>query len=172
MLKKQAIAAYEAAAGFNPDELNMEMVFRRMLIDDTFEVHAIETQAFPFPWSESGFVNAVASGYHCWVMCDTSSGKIAGYFILMTAIDEAHLMTIGLKTNLHGMGYGRMLLDRAIQTAREYGMATMLLEVRPTNLGPLEMYKKYGFKQIGLRKNYYPDVDNTREDALVMRLML
>ncbi|NLC24665.1 MAG: ribosomal protein S18-alanine N-acetyltransferase [Oxalobacter sp.] len=171
MLRKHAIDTYEETAGMMPGA-DIPMIFRQMHIDDAFEIHAIETRIFPFPWSEAGFANSVAWGYNCQVMCEEANGRIAGYFILMTSIDEAHLLTIGLKASMHGMGYGRMLLDRAIQTAREHGMVSMLLEVRPSNIGPQEMYKKYGFREIGIRKNYYLDVDNTREDAIVMRMML
>ena len=173
MLSKHAISAYEETAAMTDIPVaGIPMMFRQMRATDAPEVHAIEIEVFPFPWSEAGFVNAVGYGYNCWVMCEETTGKIVGYFILMTSIDEGHLLTIGLKASYQGLGYGRILLDRALTTAREHGMATMLLEVRPSNISALEMYKKYGFRQIGVRKNYYPDVDNTREDALVMRLML
>jgi len=171
MQAKHAIATYKETADMM-SRSDIPMLFRQMRTGDAAEIHAIETRIFPFPWSEAGFVNSVTWGYNCQVMCEENSGRIAGYFILMTSIDEAHLMTIGLRANLHGMGYGRMLLDRVILTAREHGMVSLLLEVRPSNTGPLEMYRKYGFSQIGIRKNYYVDVDNTREDAIVMRLTL
>lgn len=171
MLRRHAIDTYEETADMVPGP-DIPMIFRQMQIDDAFEIHAIETRIFPFPWSEAGFVNSVSWGYNCQVMCEQASGKIAGYFILMMSLDETHLLTIGLKASMHGMGYGRQLLDRAIQTAREHGTVSMLLEVRPSNTGPLQMYKKYGFREIGIRKNYYQDVDNTREDAIVMRMML
>lgn len=148
------------------------MFFRQMHIEDADEIHAIETKIFPSPWSKMGFVTSVDCGYNCWVMCEEATGSIAGYFVLMTSIDEAHLLTIGLKAALHGMGYGRLLMDRVILTARAHGMVSMLLEVRPSNIGPLGMYKKYGFQKIGIRKNYYRNLDGTREDAIVMRMML
>lgn len=171
MIKKQAIALYEEVdrLAFNPD---VPMFFRQMQIADAPEIHAIETDIFPSPWSEAGFVNSVINGYNCWVLCEELTRQIAGYFILMTSIDEAHLLTIGLKAALHGKGYGRQLLDRVLQTAREHGMVSILLEVRPSNIGPFEMYKKYGFEEIGIRKKYYLNLDGTREDAIVMRKML
>ncbi|MCM1129027.1 MAG: ribosomal protein S18-alanine N-acetyltransferase [Alistipes senegalensis] len=152
--------------------LGIPMFFRQMRREDAGEIHVIETAVFPSPWSQAGFITSVDCGYNCWVMCEEQTGRIAGYFILMTSIDEAHLLTIGLKAALHGMGYGRMLMDRAMLTARAHGMVSMLLEVRPSNTGPLGMYRKYGFQQIGIRKNYYRNMDGTREDAIVMRVML
>jgi ribosomal-protein-alanine N-acetyltransferase len=173
MSTRHAIAVYTETAGMiSTPPPGIPMTFRQMLMSDTSEVHAIETEIFPAPWSEAGFGNAVSFGYNCWVMCEEASGRIVGYFVLKTSTEESHLLTIGLTARLHGMGYGRMLLDRAIQTAREHGMVTMLLEVRPSNAIPLAMYRKYGFKEIGVRKNYYSNPDRTREDALVMRLDL
>jgi ribosomal-protein-alanine N-acetyltransferase len=48
-------------------------------------------------------------------------------------------------------------------------MESVLLEVRPSNTRALEIYERYGFKQIGRRKGYYPAADGQREDAIVMR---
>lgn len=174
MLKKEAINAYENSIELG-EKMNIPMYFRQMKIQDSAELHGIEVTIFrpPWtPWSENGFITSVKAGYNCWVMCEEETQKIAGYFILMTAIDESHLLTIGIRRDLQGFGYGRKLLDCAIQTAVEHGNVTMLLEVRPSNRGAFKMYKKYGFKEIGLRKKYYLNLDGEREDAIVMRKSL
>jgi ribosomal-protein-alanine N-acetyltransferase len=69
----------------------------------------------------------------------------------------------------HGQGLGRFLLNQAVACARGLGMTSMLLEVRPSNTRALRIYERYGFKQIGRRKGYYPAADQQREDAIVMR---
>ena len=51
-------------------------------------------------------------------------------------------------------------------------MESILLEVRPSNQRAITLYEHLGFLPIGRRKNYYPAANNTREDAIVMRLML
>jgi ribosomal-protein-alanine N-acetyltransferase len=71
-----------------------------------------------------------------------------------------------------GEGLGRYLLDRAAQRAREQGMLSILLEVRPSNERALHVYKQYGFAEIGRRKGYYPAHEGRREDAIVMRYPL
>jgi ribosomal-protein-alanine N-acetyltransferase len=91
---------------------------------------------------------------------------------MMFAVDEAHLLNITVRRGLHGKGIGRMQLDKVMALARERGLSSVLLEVRPSNLRALEVYKRYGFVQIGVRKGYYPAADNTREDAIVMRIKL
>ncbi|MGZ8321407.1 MAG: GNAT family N-acetyltransferase, partial [Telluria sp.] len=71
-----------------------------------------------------------------------------------------------------GQGIGRCLLDQAVACARALSMESILLEVRPSNLRALKVYRDYGFTEIGRRKAYYPDHDGKREDAIVMRLPL
>ncbi len=97
---------------------------------------------------------------------------LAGYFLIMLALDEAHLLNITVRRDLQGQGLGRMLLDKVAAIAREKGMRSVLLEVRPSNVHALAMYERYGFSRIGQRKGYYPAAHNTREDAIVMRLMV
>jgi ribosomal-protein-alanine N-acetyltransferase len=70
------------------------------------------------------------------------------------------------------MGLGRYLLDRIVERARAQGMESILLEVRPTNERALQVYKRYGFTEIGRRKGYYPAHEGQREDAIVMRFVL
>ena len=151
---------------------DIPMAVRPMFVEDIPEVVDIETKIFPFPWSPTGFSNAISNGYDCRVMFEEASGKIAGYFIIKYAVDEAQLLSIGLKAALQGMGYGRFLLENVVGTARGRGMKAVILEVRPSNLGPLALYQNFGFRQIGIRRNYYPDVDNLREDGIIMEFSL
>ena len=87
----------------------------------------------------------------------------------MEIVDEMHLLKIAVDGNFHGQGYGRLLMDKVVEVAREAEMESVLLEVRPTNEPAVGLYRKTGFETIGVRKGYYVD---TKEDALVMRLML
>ena len=172
MQDERATVAQSDAEKTDHFAYDIPMAVRPMFIEDVLEVCDIETKIFPFPWSPAGFVNAISNGYDCRVMHEEASGRIAGYFILKPAVDEAHLLTIGLKMSLQGMGYGRILLENVIGTARGRGMKAVILEVRPSNLSPLALYQKFGFRQIGVRRNYYPDADNLREDAIVMKYSL
>lgn len=130
---------------------------------------AIELEAYPFPWSRGNFADSLQSGYHARVLRSVSS-ELLGYFLMMYVVDEAHLLNITVAPRLHGRGVGHWLLDQARQQAKEAGMESMLLEVRPSNLRALHVYQRYGFAQIGRRKQYYPAANNGREDAIVMRL--
>jgi ribosomal-protein-alanine N-acetyltransferase len=142
-----------------------------MVAADVDEVHALEQSVFPHPWSRANFADSLASGYDAWVLRE-EGGALAGYFVLMFAVDEAHLLDVALSAAHQRAGLGRYLLDSATARARQKGMESMLLEVRPTNERALAVYRAYGFSEIGRRKAYYPAHAGTREDAIVMRIQL
>jgi [ribosomal protein S18]-alanine N-acetyltransferase len=142
-----------------------------MRIDDLDAVLAIEYASYPFPWTRGNFIDSIESGYEAWVLRD-SGGVVLGYFLMMLAIDEAHLLNITVRTDLQGKGIGRFLLDKVKAIAHQNEMQSLLLEVRPSNQRALSVYDRAGFTKIGSRKNYYPAPGNAREDALVMKLEL
>jgi [ribosomal protein S18]-alanine N-acetyltransferase len=142
-----------------------------MTLADIDDVAAVENHVFPYPWSRANFTDSLASGYDAWVVRDPL-GELAGYFLLMYACDEAHLLDVAVAAERQGEGLGRYLLDKAAQRAREHQMQSILLEVRPTNERALQVYVKYGFAEIGRRKGYYPAHEGQREDAIVMRYQL
>jgi [ribosomal protein S18]-alanine N-acetyltransferase len=147
------------------------LVFDRMRVDDLDQVVAIEQSVYPQPWSRGNFIDSLLNDYEAWVARD-ASGSLVAYFLLMAVVDEAHLLNISVRGDAHGRGIGRHLLDRIVMLTRAKGLQSVLLEVRPSNTRALAVYLRYGFVQIGLRKAYYPVVDNLREDAVVMRLKL
>jgi len=145
--------------------------FAPMQVGDLPEVLVIENDVYPHPWTRGNFLDSLYSGYETWILRDPS-GALVGYFLLMLAVDEAHLLNISVRRDLHGKGIGRVQLDKVVAVAKEKGMQSVLLEVRPSNQRALAVYLRYGFTQIGLRKGYYPAEGNNREDAIVMRFHL
>lgn len=150
---------------------NEPLRFERMDENNLADVMKIEIDVFPFHWTHQVFKNSIKEGYDCWVARDASK-LVVGYFVLMKVVDEVHLLTIAVRADLHGQGIGRRLVDKVIELAREMKMDSMLLEVRPSNERALDMYRHYGFVEIGRRKNYYQASYTRREDAIVMRLEL
>ncbi|MEK0429178.1 MAG: ribosomal-protein-alanine N-acetyltransferase [Pseudomonadota bacterium] len=145
--------------------------FAMMRAQDVEAVVAVENDAYPFPWTRGNFLDSLASRYEAWTLREADA-RLAGYFLLMHAVDETHLLNITVRPDLHGRGYGRMLLDKVIQLALDANMHSVLLEVRPSNEHALAVYRHCGFQPIGVRKQYYPAAGTSREDAIVMRLML
>ncbi|MFT5589134.1 MAG: ribosomal-protein-alanine N-acetyltransferase [Bradyrhizobium sp.] len=151
-----------------PDQ-HPSLQFRRMTEQDLDEVVAIEEKIYPHPWSRGNFVDSIRSDYQAWLLQD-GRGSLLGYFLLMFVLDEVHLLNISVRGDLHGRGLGRYQLQKIVALGQQEGMRSVLLEVRPSNVRALEVYERYGFTRIGLRKNYYPAGIGGREDAIVMRL--
>ena len=132
---------------------------------DIDAVLAIEESVQAWPWTRGNFVDALAAGYDGWV--GRLGEAVVGFAVLMRAVDEIHLLVIGIAPAFQRAGHGRSLLDYATQQARAAGMTRMLLEVRTSNAGAIGFYRRAGFVEIGRRRGYYP-ADTGREDAIVM----
>lgn len=161
---------------FNLDQrgesiLALPLSFMPMAIDDVEEVVDIETRVYSHPWTYGNFVDSIKSGYQCWTLRDANY-RLIGYFFSMSVVDEVHLLNISVHGDLHGHGIGKYMLDKVVALAREHIMASVLLEVRPSNQRAITIYQRYGFIRIGMRPSYYPAVGDSREDAIVMRLAL
>lgn len=147
------------------------LLYAPMHESDLDEVLALENSVYPHPWSRTNFTDSLGSGYQAWVLRDQNR-QLLGYFLLMPVVDEAHLLNVAVSVEMQGRGLGRFLLEQLLACARGLSVESVLLEVRPSNTRALEIYRRYGFAQIGRRKGYYPAVDRQREDAIVMRLPL
>ncbi|RIX46167.1 MAG: ribosomal-protein-alanine N-acetyltransferase [Rhodocyclales bacterium GT-UBC] len=127
-------------------------------------VAALEATLQHFPWSRGNFADSLEAGYSVWVC--RLGGELIGFSVVMLVLDEAHLLNIGVAKRYQGQGYGARLLRHAMACARQGGAGKLFLEVRPSNARAVELYRHFGFQQIGLRKAYYP-AETGREDALV-----
>jgi ribosomal-protein-alanine N-acetyltransferase len=134
------------------------------------DLMALERQVYPFPWTAGNFEDALRSGYSAWTLLADDDAIIA-YAVAMLAVDEAHLLNLAVDPNWQRHGCGWRMLHWMARTMHEYGARSLLLEVRPSNLGALELYRRYGFDKIGARRGYYP-AHRGREDAIVMRVAL
>lgn len=143
--------------------------FRPMTEADLPQVIRIERAAYPYPWSLGNFRDCLQAGYSCWVA--ELDGELIAYSVLVVAAGEGHVLNCCVSPPWQGQGYGRLLMEQVIDTARGYGVECIYLEVRPSNQAALHLYQKLGFEGIALRRGYYP-ADGGREDALVMRLEL
>jgi ribosomal-protein-alanine N-acetyltransferase len=149
--------------------LQTEPNFRPMQKEDLDAVMAIESQIYPFPWSQGNFSDSLDAGYSCWVY--DFCGYVVGYAVMMLAAGEAHLLNVGIGREWQRQGMGRRVVQHMIAVAREYRADIMFLEVRPSNIPARRLYEDIGFNEMGLRKKYYP-AENGREDAILMGLQL
>lgn len=163
MSKDALLAALESKFG--------KLTFAPMQVVDMEDVVLIEEKIYAHPWTRGNFLDSLYSGYQTLTVRDEAR-RLLAYFLVMEAVDEAHLLNISVAQDLQGEGFGHLLLDYAVDLARRRQMTIMLLEVRVSNLRALQVYKRFGFVEIGRRKNYYPADQQTREDAIVMSLPL
>ncbi|MBS3963927.1 MAG: ribosomal protein S18-alanine N-acetyltransferase [Methylomonas sp.] len=155
-----------------PDSVNPRdlMRIRKMDHADLAQVLTIEQRNYEFPWSEGVFKDCFRTmTYSNWV-CETPDDAIAGYGILSVAAGEAHIMNISISPRFQRQGVGRKMLIHLIEYARPKA-EKMFLEVRPSNPGAIDLYHKTGFRQMGVRKDYYP-AKQGREDAIMFELDL
>jgi ribosomal-protein-alanine N-acetyltransferase len=142
-----------------------KVYFEKMQKSDIEPVFEIEIRNYPIPWNKELFLDCLKTGYHCIVLKKLNT--IIGYSILMTAYDESHLLNMCVDNPQQGKGYGRKMLKYLENICLYSHSKIFLLEVRESNLGAQNLYKSFGFKQIGVRKNYYRCL-NGHENALVM----
>jgi len=136
---------------------------------DLAEVLAIENAVYSHPWTRGNFADSMRAGYACRTWRE--GGELVGYFVLMVAAGEAHLLNLSVSAARQRRGHGSMLLGEAMRLACEGGAEHMFLEVRPSNLVGQALYRRFGFRQVAVRPGYYP-AHGGREDALVLSLAL
>lgn len=146
-----------------PDRVLPEL--RPMTEADLDGIMRIEEACYDFPWSPVIFNDCMRVGYCCRTA--VVEGQVAGYAILSFGAGEAHLLNICVDFDWQGRGVASALLDDIVKAAANLGAATLFLEVRPTNLPARRLYRSRGFREIGVRRQYYPAQDG-REDALVL----
>jgi len=142
------------------------MILREMTEADLDAVSCIENEVHAHPWTRRNFSDALRSKYECKVYA-SEAGEMLGYAVLMLAVDEAELLDIAIAMQHQRRGLGRKLLEEMIALARRADMRRMVLEVRTSNAAAIGLYRKAGFADIGLRRDYYPAA-NGREDAILM----
>lgn len=145
------------------------LTFRPMREADLDTVVAIEFAAFSHPWTRGIFADCLKSGYQGWLMF--LGDQQVGHGVISRVLDEAHLLNIAVKPENQGRGLGWALLSHLMQCAKEQDCQTCYLEVRESNVAAYRLYERFGFNEIGRRRDYYPSSDG-REDALVMAYML
>ncbi len=142
---------------------------RTMVHDDLPQVSDIERRSYDFPWSHGVFRDCLLAGYSCLVL--ERARRVAGYAILSIAAGEAHVLNLCVDPDYRSQGYGDRLLDEILNRARQAGVEEVFLEVRPSNVNALSLYRKKGFRQVASRRAYYQAKEG-REDAAVLSLVL
>lgn len=137
---------------------------------------ALARSAHSHPWSASQYQGSLASGHTCWILRTTddpgaSGREIAACCVVSRLFDEIEILDVAVAPQWRRQGVGGHLLQEIFSRLPE-DIARVLLEVRASNRPARALYRKLGFSEDGRRKNYYPKPDGSREDALLMSLVL
>jgi len=125
----------------------------------------IEKQVYPRPWTMSLYLGELAlSSTRCYVVA-RQDNRVVGYAGFMLNLDECHITTVAVDPAVQGRRIGMRLMLVLVNKAVARGAASLTLEVRMSNTAAQELYRRFGFVPAGVRKGYYPEVN---EDALVM----
>lgn len=126
----------------------------------------LERACFSHPWSEGMLREELTREGGVFFVAEGPGGAVLGYAGVETVLDEGYITNVAV-----GAPYRRQGIAGALVAAlAEYGrgrLAFLTLEVRASNAPAMALYHKYGFVQVGRRKNYY---DAPREDAILMKL--
>ncbi len=145
-------------------ESRTPVAIQRMQNGDVERVAELDKQVFPTPWTVSAYYTEVhnPSAYYIVARCDDTIVGFAGMWVIM---DEAHITTIGVDPDYQGRKIGERMLVHLLDEAIHRGARRATLEVRRHNLVAQNLYVKYGFQIVAVRKGYY---SNNNEDAFVM----
>ena len=143
---------------------------RSMTKEDIPQIARIEKMVFPSPWSEAAFrseLNDNAMAAYLVLTEEARSKEVLAYGGLWKIFDEGHITNIAVRPQDQGKKLGKMILHAMIQWAWANELSHVTLEVRINNEKAINMYKKAGFEDAGIRPGYY---DDGGEDAIIMWL--
>lgn len=134
----------------------------------------VESSAYEHPWTQNNFTDSLAAGYQAQLLTvgTAPNAELLGYFVAMKGVDEVHLLNITVAPAHQRQGWAPVMLEALAIWARGQGAHWLWLEVRAGNARAKAVYERFGFGQVGVRRNYYPAAADAREDALVMSLAL
>ena len=135
---------------------------------DLDHVVAVEQAAYSHPWTIGNYKDALKAGYAGFKLM--AGDHLVGYWVAMQAMDEVHLLNLTVAPAFQRQGWARCLLQWLSLWSQQQGALQLWLEVRESNVRALKLYHSFGFKQVGLRKDYYPASRTSREAAVVMSM--
>lgn len=120
--------------------------------------------SFPITWSKDSFEKELTNKYARYMVA-VKDGLVVGFAGMWIILDEAHITNIAVHPEYRDFGIGTMLMESLISICKIENVIGITLEVRVSNQRAINLYKKFGFVEEGIRKAYYED---NKEDALIM----
>ncbi len=134
-------------------------------VADLDQVVRIEREAFSDPWPADSLRRELAADRLRRPLVAEADGKVVGYLMAWRVADEWHIINVAVDGRWRRRGVGARLLAVSLDEARATGCSLVTLEVRVGNAAARAFYRRFGFREVGLRRGYYHD---TGEDAVLM----
>lgn len=132
-------------------------------LDGVMEVDRV---SFTAPWTRAMYEQELRNTRQSFIaVLRTSAHAVAGYCAYRLVLDETQINNVAVRAELRGRGYGRALVEFALEHGRTKGSHVAILEVRRSNEIARRLYERLGFLQVAARSCYYANPD---EDALVL----
>lgn len=135
----------------------------KMSLDDLENIKEILISDFDDFWNYSTLKEELSNA-NSYYLVAKSDNEILGFAGIKTVLDEADIMNIVVKKSKRKLGIGSLLLKNIIELCKKLNISTLFLEVNEKNTPAISLYKKFGFKNVGFRKNYYKE-----NNAIVMK---
>ncbi|EGT3797309.1 ribosomal protein S18-alanine N-acetyltransferase [Clostridioides difficile] len=141
-----------------------DIKIEEMTTEDIDEVFEVEKNCFEDYWSKESFRKELSNEVARYIVAKLN-GKIVGYVGIWLILDEGHINNVAVHSDYRGKKIGDKLIKGIVDLCKDNNIASMTLEVRASNKIAQNLYRKYGFKMGGIRKEYYSD---NKEDAIIM----
>lgn len=141
----------------------MDLQFNKMTINDFYTISDNLLSDFDDFWNPGTLKQEIESKNSYFVVAKYEN-EIIGFAGIKIIFDEADLMNIVVKKSARNQHIGSLLLDNLLKYAKKNNILSIMLEVNEKNTPAILLYKKYGFEQISVRKNYY-----NKDDAIIMK---
>ena len=140
------------------------LIIEEMKENDIDGVFEVEKNCFEDYWSKDSFKKELSNNLAKYLVAKIDN-KVVGYVGLWFVVDEGHITNVAVHEDYRGQKIGDHLIKELVQVCKNNKIISMTLEVRASNVVAQNLYKKYGFKMAGIRKEYY---SNNKEDAIIM----
>lgn len=144
------------------------MIIRRMTEADVAQVEVIEKSTFSIPWSYDSILRACRDDNYICIVCEENN-HILGYCLMWMSFDEGNITNVAVVCECRGQGIGTLIMQAVEKEGIKAGIKVFFLEVRESNAGAIHLYEKCGYKQLGIRKNFY---EKPVENAIIMSRIL
>ena len=140
------------------------MIIYKLTTKDAEDIHSVLSESFSAPWSVDT-VKALLSSETAYCYGVYQDGRLVGYACLEWVLDEGSLTNLAVMPTYRRRGIAEALTQKLLDYAKALSLQFVTLEVRVSNTPASNLYRKTGFEDVGVRKNYY---SNPRENALLM----